>query len=393
MSSEACMKSGAEYILLPGVYAAADGRAVIMVICLGPNKVLLRCGQILARGKPIPDILLKEYSHESEENSISLNICRISEQATEENYVIENADINSNTELHPKDKDQLCSLLNEFKDCFASSNAELGQTTLAEMRIRLKDDAPVTYRPYRLSLSERAEVKKIINDLLENQIIRESDSEFASPIIVVPKKNGDLRLCIDYRALNKKTYKNKYPMLLIEDQVDSLSGQVFFTTLDLTSGYHQIPMAEDSKHLTAFVTPDGHFEYNRMPFGLCNAPAVFQRLIHKILNAKKIPGVLAYMDDIIISSQTVEEGMQKLRQVLEALKDANLTLNLGKCNFFRTEVEYLGYEISRDGIKPGKRKAEAVKSFKRPSNAHEIRQFIGLASFFSTFRPGFCSFG
>lgn len=120
-----------------------------------------------------------------------------------------------------------------------------------------------------------------------------------------------------------------------------------------------------------------------MPFGLCNAPAVFQRLINKVLNAKKIPGVLAYMDDIIISSKTINEGMEKLREVLSALKGAGLMLNLSKCHFFCTSIDYLGYEITAEGVKPGKKKVDAVASFKKPENVHEVRQFIGLASFFS----------
>lgn len=386
-----CLKPGSEYLIVPGIYKFEDGCSEVIIMSLLQTTFVLPSGTLIARGKIIPDTMLSAvpsslYSFESE----ILNICRLSKEDLQDSEP-DFSNINVDIDLDERTKKRLYEILHKNRNCFALSMAELGETSAAEMHIRLKDDTPVTYRPYRLSFSERIKVKEILEDLLQNGIIRESESEYASPIIIVPKKNGELRLCVDYRALNKKTLKDKYPMPLIEDQIDSLSCQVYFSTLDLTSGYHQIPIAEQSKHLTAFITPDGHFEYNRMPFGLCNAPAVFQRMIHKVLNPKKIPGVLTYMDDIIIASQTIEEGMERLERVFDALKEANLTLNLKKCNFFRKKIEFLGYEISSEGIKPGQKKIEAVASFKKPQNAHEIRQFIGLASFFRRFVEGFAS--
>lgn len=390
ISSEACLKPNAEYLIIPGIYTFEDKISEIMIMNLADCDVNLNKGHLLARGKMIPELpFLSSKQEECTKKGLVLNVCRIATQ--DGDGLINRNSIKTDKHLDPLVLDDLETLLKEYRTCFAFSTAELGKTTLAEMQIRLKDDNPVTYRPYRLSVAERMKVKEMIDDLLTNNIIRESESEYASPIIVVPKKNGDKRLCVDYRALNKKTAKDRYPMPLIEDQIDSLSGKKYFTTLDLASGYHQIPILEECKHLTAFVTPDGHFEYNRMPFGLCNAPAVFQRLIHKVLRSKQVSGVLAYMDDIIVASESIAEGMTKLRNVLEVLKEANLTLNLSKCHFFGTCIDYLGYEISSEGIKPGLRKIEAVESFKPPSNVHEVRQFIGLASFFRRFVKGFAS--
>lgn len=394
ISSEVCFKPGFEYVIFPGLYTFVDGCANIMILGLNSSTFTLVQGQLIARGIMLPECLFKiqaEHPQEMKRGCTILNVCRLIEQPSEVEYSITEYNIKTDSDLDKDVKNELYQLLKENKDCFAFSTSELGKSTWTEMHIKLKDETPVTYRPYRLSCSEREKVKRIIDDLCTNGIIRESESEYASPIIVVPKKNGELRLCVDYRALNKKTYKDKYPMPLIEDQVDSLSGQKYFTTLDLASGYHQIPIAENSKHLTAFVTQDGHYEYNRMPFGLCNAPAVFQRLIHKVLSTKKIPGVLAYMDDIIIASKTTAEGLENLRNVLDALREAGLTLNLSKCHFFCTTIEYLGYEISSLGVKPGQKKVDAVASFKKPDNVHEVRQFIGLASFFRRFVPGFAS--
>lgn len=179
-------------------------------------------------------------------------------------------------EVPNQTKTGLIVLLNDYRDCFAFSVGELGKTSLREMHIRLSDPTPGKYRPSRLSWTERKKVKNIVNELLCNDIIRESESEYSSPVILVAKKNGESRLSVNYRALNKNTIKDKYPMPLIDDQINSLQGQQYFTTLDLIQGYHQITMSEDSKHLMAFVIPDEHYEYNRMPFGLTNVPAVFQ---------------------------------------------------------------------------------------------------------------------
>ncbi|XP_069361223.1 uncharacterized protein [Maniola hyperantus] len=392
ISTVPCLKPGLEYLILPGIYFCDKGCINLFVIPLTSEKITLLRNRVVARGKEIPNVFMTDFSDKDKvepQRKLPINVYSIVIETIHESESIQYTDINIDVNLDPQIKKQLYEMLNSNKQCFAFSNAELGETKETEMQIRLKDDVPVCYRPYRLSYTERQKVKDMIDDLQKNGIIRESESEYSSPIIVVPKKNGELRLCVDFRALNKKTHKDKYPMPLIEDQINSLSGQSFYTTLDLASGYHQIPIAENCKHITAFVTPDGHFEYNRMPFGLCNAPAVFQRLINKVLSRKKIPGVVAYMDDIIISSKTVKEGIDKLQQVLEMLKEANLTLNLAKCHFFKTTIEYLGYEISSEGVRPGLKKTEAVESFKRPQNPHEIRQFVGLASFFRRFVPRF----
>lgn len=284
---------------------------------------------------------------------------------------------------------KLTQMLNDFRDCFAFSVKELGCITKNEMNINLNDTTPVVYRPYRLSHSERKVVRDMVEELVDAGIVKESMSNYASPIILVRKKTGDYRLCIDFRALNKKTVKEHYPLPRIDDQLDSLSGHKYYTSLDLASGYYQIPMAESSKHLTAFVTPDGHYEFNRMPFGLVNAPSTFQRAVNNILGNARFKEAYAYMDDVIIPSKTIEEGLQKLHDILELFRDSGITLNLSKCNFLRQSIDYLGFEVSEAGVKPGKRKIEAVESFPRPIDQHKIRQFVGLASFFRRFIKGF----
>lgn len=196
----------------------------------------------------------------------------------------------------------------------------------------------------------------MVSELLQNGIVQPSSSSYASPVVLVRKKTGDYRLCIDYRALNKKTVRENYPMPLIDDQLDVLAGHQYYTTLDLASGYYQIPIREEDKYKTAFVTPDGHFEFTRMPFGLANAPATFQRIMNQVLGSIRHREALAYLDDVIIPAKDYPQGMDRLENVLKLFSTAGLTLKLSKCLFFGDKVDYLGFQISIDGIQPGIKK-------------------------------------
>lgn len=337
---------------------------------------------------PVPESCNSYLSEEIEINRIQLNNSESSSNQvtiTSDNMIHVGPSVNSHQMLC------LLDLLNTYRDCFALDTSELGISNVSEMHIKLNDQSPVAYKPYRLSYKEREIVRGLINELLESKIIQESNSSYASPIVLVRKKNGEYRLCIDYRALNKKTVKDSYPMPVIDDQLDRLNGKRFFTSLDLKSGYYQIPVAESSRHLTAFVTPDGHYEYTRMPFGLVNAPAVFQHMINKTLGKDRYELAMPYMDDILSPATTIEDGLDKLKKILDALRQAGLTLNLQKCHFFENTLEYLGFEVSDQGLRPGQRKIDAVASFPTPTTVHQVRQFIGLASFFRRFIPNFAS--
>lgn len=284
---------------------------------------------------------------------------------------------------------KLCKLLNEFKGRFSFNLADLGKTNTAIMNIQCVTEKPIVYAPYRLSLSERNIVKNMISELLKNNIIRESRSPYASPILLVGKKDGGQRLCVDFRALNQITKKDRYPLPLIEDHLDRLGGYNFFITLDLASGFYQVPMSDDSIEKTAFVTPDGHYEFLRMPFGLANAPSVFQRLMNSVLGNLRYEIALVYIDDVIIPARTVKDGLKKLRLVLQKLQEHNLTLKLSKCSFFQSKLEYLGREISSSGVQPGIKKIIAIKDMPRPRNVKQVRQFLGLAGYFRKFVNNF----
>lgn len=302
------------------------------------------------------------------------------------------ADINVGN-ISDGDRVRLFTILSRYSSCFASNTLELGLTSLAEMEIKLNTDRPVYHRPYRLSLPELSTVREKVKDLLEAGIIRESNSDFASPVVLVKKKNGDIRLCVDYRALNAVTIKDRFPLPIIDDEISKLTGKNFFTSLDLSQSYHQLPVSENSIHKTAFITPDGQYEYVRVPFGLANSPAVFQRLMNKIINKVNKMGdgdhILAFMDDILLPSSDIPRGLELLELLLKVLREANLKLNMKKCSFLQTELNYLGHYVSKDGIRPGDHKIKSVRDFPTPSNVHQVRQFVGLCSFFRKFIRNF----
>lgn len=248
-----------------------------------------------------------------------------------------------------------------------------------KMTITLKDSTPVVYRPRRLAYQERIQVANIISELLKDKIIRESHSEYASPIVLVMKKNGQPRMCVDYRDLNKKVVKERYPLPLIQDQLNALCHARYFTTLDMKSGFHQMEIDESSKHITAFVTPDGLYEWNRMPFGYVNSPGIYQRAIDKALGNLKGKKAFVYLDDVLVPSTTISEGLQNLGEVLDILATSGFSLNYEKCVFFSKETEYLGVKLSEGTVRPSTRKVHALTQTIAPTNVKGVRQFLRLA--------------
>lgn len=288
-----------------------------------------------------------------------------------------------------EDVKQLLDLVNEFRDCFAADLSELGISKIGSMEITLLDSEPVVYRPYRLSHSEREYVKEHIMELKKYGVVRDSQSPYSSPILLVKKKDGSLRMCCDFRRLNAKIVRQQYPLPRIDDLIDRMLDAKCFSSLDLAWGYWQIPMEPSSIDKTSFVTPDGQFEWLRQPFGLSNGGAVFQRVINAILAPLSGTGIVAYLDDIMIPSKDCSENLKKLRQIFEALRKANLTLRLEKCRFLFDKVSYLGHEIENGQVRPGIEKIKAVESFPQPKSVKEVRQFIGLASYFRKFIKDF----
>lgn len=259
-----------------------------------------------------------------------------------------------------------------------------------KMSIILKDDKPIHQRARRLAPAKRDVVNAQLNEWLRDNIVQPSLSEYTSPVVMVKKKDGSMRLCVDYRKINTVIVKDRYPMPLVEDQLDALQGARVYSTLDLRNGFFHVPISEESRKYTSFIVPDGQYEFLRVPFGLCNSPAVFVRYINAVfgeLIRKQI--VLVYIDDLIIPSNDVETGLQKLEMVLSVAKDYGLNINWKKCSLLKTEVEFLGHIIRDGSVRPSEHEINAVAKFPEPASTKQVQSFLGLTGYFRKFIEGY----
>ena len=251
------------------------------------------------------------------------------------------------------------------------------------------DDIPVNQRHRRIHPNQLAEVKQHLQDLLDKGVIRPSQSNYASPIVLVRKKNGALRMCVDYRQLNAKVKGDAYPLPRIDESLDILGGAKYFSTIDLASAYNQVEVAPADRHKTAFTTPFGLFEYNRMPFGLGGAPATFQRVMQTIFRDELLEILIVYLDDIIVFSQDISTHLKRLEMVFRKLQEHGLKIEAKKCQFFRPKVTYLGHVVSAEGVATDPAKTEAVTNWPKPKTLKDLRLFLGFASYYRRFVPHF----
>ncbi|XP_051170097.1 uncharacterized protein LOC127287306 [Leptopilina boulardi] len=296
--------------------------------------------------------------------------------------------------LNEEEKNSLLAPISKFSHRFYVEGDVLEATDLVTHSIQTTDDTPIFQKQYRPAETLNNEINIQTKELKKNECIEDSDSPYNSPVWIVPKKPGPdgkkrWRMVIDFRRLNDITVKDSYPLPHITSILDQLGGAQYFSTLDLAMGFHQIKMHPDSKAKTAFSTPFGHFHFNRMPFGLKNAPSTFQRLVDRALTGLQNIELFVYMDDIVIYAKTLQEHTRKFTNLLEKLDKAKLTLQPEKCLFLRKEVTYLGHVITQDGVKPDPKKVEAVKKFPRPKTQRNIKQFLGLAGYYRKFIKDF----
>ena len=258
------------------------------------------------------------------------------------------------------------------------------------MNIILKHNQPISFRARRLSYVDKQQLQLLLDDLIKKNIIRPSTSAYASPIVLTRKKNGEIRLCVDSREFNKITIKDNYPTQLIEDNLDRLKDKLYFTALDLRDGFFHVKMAESSIQYTSFVTPLGQYEYLRLPFGLCNGPKIFMRYISQIFEPlDRVNKVLLYADDILIASSSIKEHLQTLSEVFSLAGKNHLRFRLDKCSFAQNEIEYLGYQVNKDGIQPSHAHNKAIENYPIPRNTKEAHRFVCLASYFRKFVNNF----
>lgn len=296
--------------------------------------------------------------------------------------------------LTKDERELMLETLLEYEDLFFDENkGQLGCTSAITHKIETGNAPPIYKRAYRVPHAQREIMDKLIKDQLDRGIIVPSCSPYAAPVIIVPKKTTDgpakYRFCVDFRALNLVTTPDVYPLPNISETLDMLGNAKYFTTIDLASGFHQVKMDPDSEEKTAFNVPGGHYQYKRLPMGLINSPATFQRLMDNVLMGLKDELCLVYLDDVIIPSSNLIGQSERIRKVFDKLRAANLTIQLEKCQFAANEVEYLGHLITDHGVKPDPRKIEAVRNYPRPVCAKDVRSYLGLSGYYRKFIPNF----
>lgn len=298
------------------------------------------------------------------------------------------------THMNDSEARHILDLYEEYKDVFRNPNQYLTCTPTIQHEIPTDiNQSPINQRPYRLPEAQKSIVQTHIDEMLHNDIIRESTSPWNSPIVIVPKKSSDnspkYRLCCDLRRLNEVTKGDAHPLPNITEILDQLGGMTYFSTLDLASGYHQIEIKESDKEKTAFSVPQGHYEYNRMPFGLKGAPACFTRLMNEVLRGLIGKSCFVYMDDIITYGQNLEDQINNLKLVFQRLRDHKLLLQPDKCTFLKQSTTFLGHIITNEGVKPDENKIKAVRDFPTPTCTKELKSFLGLAGYYRRFISDF----
>ena len=346
--------------------------------------------------------MLKEYFERSESTVKSMSTMTlipaptegnasagVQEKEMDQNVRLKNSEILGNIGMkigHLTDfqREEVSHLVDEYRKIFPDVPSK---TNAAYHDVIIGDVSPIKQHPYRLNPIKLESLRSEVQYMLENDIIEHSSSDWSSPCILVPKPDGTYRLCTDYRKVNAVTKTDSYPIPRIDDCIDKIGSAMFVSKFDLLKGYWQVPLTEKAKEVSAFVTPDGLYQYKVMPFGMKNAPATFQRMIHALL--KDIAGCEAYIDDVIVYSETWDDHLKTIHALFERLAEANLTVNLAKSEFFHATVEYLGHKVGQGFVRPISAKVESINNFPSPSNKKELMRFLGMVGFYRKFCPNF----
>ncbi len=296
------------------------------------------------------------------------------------------ADVKVSEDLTYGQKSQVYSLLQQFPDVLTDMP---GRTTISEHDIKLTTDEPVRLKPYPVPFALKDTVKDEISTMLKLGVIEPSESPYASPIVLVKKKDTSIRFCIDFRKLNHITVFDAEPIPNPEEIFASLSGDQYFSRLDLTKGYWQIPLSEESRQATAFITPRGLYQFRMMPFGLVNAPASFSRIMRRMLRGTE--NTDSFIDDILIHTPTWEEHLMALEELFFRLRAAGLTAKPSKCDIAFHSLDFLGHVVGKGKLKPQPDKLQKIQDAKRPETKKELRSFLGLAGYYRRFIPNFAA--
>ncbi len=292
-------------------------------------------------------------------------------------------------DLTLRQREELAAVIYDFRDVFSSGPADMSRTGLVKHTIDTGDQRPIWLPPCKLPITKQEIEKEEVQKMLDRGVIEPCQSSWASPVVLVTKKDRTTRFCVDYRKLNDVTRKDAYPLPRIDDTLDALRCSQYFSTLDLYSGYWQVEMDQQDIDKTAFVTRQGLFRFTVMPFGLCNASATFERLMELVLKDLNCKVCLIYLDDIIVYDAGFYPALDRLKMVWRHIREANLKLKLTKCCLMRAQVPFLGHIVSREGVGVDPAKTEAVEKWPTPVNVNDVRAFLGLASYYRRYIPDF----
>ena len=328
-------------------------------------------------------------SNYSENSSIETDLYENSLYSRLSTARLQNSDILQNLDsklahLQPSQQQDVKELLHEYKHLFGDVPT---QTNIMSHDVDVGDAQPVKQHPYRLNPTKAKYLHEEVQYLLDNDFIEPSKSNWSSPCILVPKPDGSYRMCTDYRKVNTLTKTDSFPIPRIDDCIDRVGKAKYVTKFDLLKGFWQVPLTDRAREISAFVTPDGLFQYKVMPFGMKNSPATFQRMINKVTSG--LDGCEAYVDDVILCSDTWEEHIKLMRKFFERLSEAMLTINLNKTEFGLAQVTYLGHTVGQGQIKPVEAKVSAISDFPTPNCKRQLMRFLGMAGYYRKFCPNF----
>ena len=345
----------------------------------GTTSMIVKKGEVLGRLQKV------SIEHRPEDQASA-------EQAIKDS-ILQQVDLSQLEEdATPEEVQEVKDFISSWEPVFSRDTADIGKTDVITHRIDLVDETPVREKARRIPPPLMDELRQHLRQLQEMGVIEESSSAWCSPVVLVRKKCGDLRVCVDYRFLNAKTKKDSYRIPSIEELIDMLGGSTWFATLDVSASYHQVEIDPQHRERTAFtVGPLGFFQYRRMPYGLTNAPATYQRMMEKVLAGVHLKTALCYLDDVIVFGRSPQELKERLDEVLRRIHGANLKLKLSKCKFFFRKLKYLGHVVSGQGVETDPEMIEPVKTWKVPSCVKDVQKFLGFANFFRKFIKGFGS--
>ena len=364
-----------------------DGHFPTQIINIGNEDIWLQAGSRIGVMTNSSVIMSSEIDFQQTNNEVTVNLVTSSEPnpTKPEDYPF----CGNITDLNESQMKQFLDLLKNHEKAFANDDLDLGYSDLVKHTIHTKDEEPVKSPYRRIPPTQFLEVRQHIQNLLDKNIIEPSHSSYASPIVLVKKKTGELRICVDYRKLNDKTIKDSFPLPRIEEVMDCLNGANWFSILDFSSAYHQIAMDEETKQKSAFVTPFGLFTWNRMPFGLCNSPATFQRFMQQCFTTELFEILLIYLDDLLVFSDTFEKHLANLDKILTIITEKGLKLKKSKCQFFKQEIHYLGHVISKNGVATDPEKIKCVKEWPQPNTCKDVLSFLGFAGYYRKYVQNF----